>query len=222
MQRRVTADAVLPEQEVGRERHGGPQCCQYPDRVEAEPVPDLGDERQAAQRTSDAEPHPLEPLLAVDEAREGRDQDRRGELEQERDADRETVDRDEVEVLDERDPGDSEGSDHHPLTPGPGQMQPVPAQENHADQRDRGSRTSDGGERHRVDSRGQEYAGGAGVEDEQSGGERDEQIAAPGVTGGCHPPRLATSEGRTTSLDRPPAQRRRCGRGGPVRLRCTA
>ena len=56
-------------------------------------------------------------VLLVDEAREERDEERRGELDEQRDADRQVLDRDEVEPLDERDPDEPERDEEEQLAP---------------------------------------------------------------------------------------------------------
>ena len=69
--------------------------------------------RQSATETQ----MPPADVLLVDETGEERDEERRGELDEQRHADREVVDRDEVEPLHERDPDDSEGDEEQELPP---------------------------------------------------------------------------------------------------------
>ena len=51
----------------------------------------------------------------VDEPREERDEERRGELDQQRNSHREVLDRHEVEPLDERDPDEAERDEEREL-----------------------------------------------------------------------------------------------------------
>ena len=76
--------------------------------VERDPAPDLDDEREAGERKGEGEPDPSAHVLAIDEPRPERDEERREVLEEERDPDRQPVDRDEVEPLHEREPADAE------------------------------------------------------------------------------------------------------------------
>src|SRR5919205_2846689 len=109
-------DGVLGDQDV----EGIGQCRREAGRdaaaVEREPAPHLDDEREPGQRECERNPDPPSHVLAVHEARPERDEERREVLEEERDPDREAMDRYEVEPLDEREPEDAEEDERRQLT----------------------------------------------------------------------------------------------------------
>ena len=85
--------------------------------VESVPPPtEVDDHREADERQRERDPDPAAHGLVEDVARPERDE--RGEvLDQQRDPDREPVDREEVEPLHEREPADPEHGEERQLAP---------------------------------------------------------------------------------------------------------
>src|SRR5436309_3262747 len=77
---------------------------EHDDAVERRALPDLGDEGESAQRQRQRRPDTAADRLVRREPRTQRHEDRSGELEEQRDADLEMLDGDEVEQLDEPEP----------------------------------------------------------------------------------------------------------------------
>jgi hypothetical protein len=78
-------------------------------------VPDADDQHEAHQREPERGPDPTAHVLAVDEARPQRDEQRREVLDQQCDADREPVDREEIEPLHEREACEAEDEEERQL-----------------------------------------------------------------------------------------------------------
>ncbi len=72
------------------------------------PLPELDHEREPGERQRERHPDPRADVLAAERARPDRDEQRAEVLDQERDADLEPVNREEVEELHERDAEDAE------------------------------------------------------------------------------------------------------------------
>ena len=106
---------ALGHEEVGGERQRAAERRGDADRAEGDPGPQLDDEREPGQAHGDRDPDPPADVLLVDEPREERDEERRGELDEERDADGQVLDRDEVEPLHERDPDEPERDEKEEL-----------------------------------------------------------------------------------------------------------
>ena len=113
--RRVTSRSAI--RMYARVRHAGAEGSGDPDAVERESLPDLDDQREPgegeAERQPDASPH----ALVQDVPRPERDEQRREVLDQQRDAHRQPVDREEIEPLHERDAGDAEDGEEQELSP---------------------------------------------------------------------------------------------------------
>ena len=76
--------------------------------VERDAVPEVDDEREPDEREPERDPEPAAHVLLQHEEGEERDEQRAEVLDQQRDADVEPVDREEVEELHERDAEDAE------------------------------------------------------------------------------------------------------------------
>ena len=98
---------MLAGEEVRRERAGGDDPRDDADRVEPDVLPHLVDEAEPDERERERGPDAPADRLVPDEARPERDEHRRRELEEQADADRQSLDRDEVEPLDEREADDA-------------------------------------------------------------------------------------------------------------------
>ena len=109
---------MLAGEVVRGERAGCEKARRDSDRVEPDVLPDLRDERQPGEGERkggpDTPPHGLVPY----EPRPQRDEHRGGELEQEADPDREPLDRDEVEPLDEGEADDAVDDEQGDLVAG--------------------------------------------------------------------------------------------------------
>ena len=108
---------ALGHEEVGGERERPAERRGDADRAEGDARPQLDDEREPGEAQRDRDPDPPPDVLLVDEPGEERDEERRGELDEERDADGEVLDRDEVEPLHERDADEAEGDEEEELPP---------------------------------------------------------------------------------------------------------
>ena len=97
---------MLAREVVGRERACGNETRGNAEAVEASVLPDLGDEDDASHGERQCRPDTPSHGLVPDEHGPERDEHRRRELEQQADPDRETLDRDEVQPLDEREADD--------------------------------------------------------------------------------------------------------------------
>ncbi len=102
---------TLRHQEVGGESQRAAERRGDADRAERDPRPELDDEREPLQTHRDRYPDAPADVLLVDEPREQRDEEWRRELDEKRDADREVVDRHEVEPLHECDADEAEGDE---------------------------------------------------------------------------------------------------------------
>ncbi len=99
---------VLGEQEVHGEDHGRDQREGDAEAVERDAAPELHHQRQAGEREREREPDAAAHVLVPERPRPDRDEKRAEVLDQERDADLQPVDGEEVEELDERDADDAE------------------------------------------------------------------------------------------------------------------
>ena len=98
---------VLPREVVRRERARGQEARDDADGVEPDVLPHLAHEHEPGKRQRERGPDPAAHGLVPDEPRPQRDEHGGGELEQEPDPDRQPLDRDEVEPLDEREADDA-------------------------------------------------------------------------------------------------------------------
>ena len=108
-------DRVLGEQDVervGRGRQGGKED---PRGRDGAAPPDVDDQREPDEGERQREPDPATDRLLEDVARPEGDEERREILDEERDPDREPVDREEVEPLHEREPADPEEGEERQL-----------------------------------------------------------------------------------------------------------
>src|SRR5207344_2291721 len=108
---------VLRHEQVGRQRQRAAQRGRDADGAERDAGPELDHEREASQTQRHGDPDAAPNVLLVDEASEERDEERRGELDQQRDADRQVLDRNEVEPLHERDADQAERDEEKQLAP---------------------------------------------------------------------------------------------------------
>ena len=97
LHREVRRQVVHDEREhrADRERHA--------QRVERQALPDLRDDREAEQRRDERDPHDRLRRVVPGDPEPDRDHERRRELDQQRDPDRQPLDRGEVQELRERD-----------------------------------------------------------------------------------------------------------------------
>jgi len=108
---------ALGHEQVRGERERAAERCRDADRAERDSLPELDDEREPRDAQGDGHPDPAPDVLLVDEAREERDEERGGELDEQRDADGELLDGDEVQPLDEGDADEPEGDEEEELAP---------------------------------------------------------------------------------------------------------
>ena len=118
-ERVAAAGRVLADEEVGRERAGGEQSGGDADVSSARP-PTPPRRARARRGERECRPYAAADVLVPHHARPERDENGRGELEQEADPDRQALDRDEVEPRDEGeadDPVEDEQPDLVPADP---------------------------------------------------------------------------------------------------------
>ena len=108
---------VLGEEDVEGKGDRRPERGDHAERVEAESVPQVDDERQSAEGEDERGPDAPPDGLLRHESSPERDQDRREVLDEQRDSDLKPVDREEVEPLDEREPEDAERDEEEELAP---------------------------------------------------------------------------------------------------------
>jgi hypothetical protein len=99
---------VLREQQVRGEDDGRDQCEHDADPVERDAFPELDHQCEAGKRERQRSPDPPAYPLVAERRRVDRDEERPEVLDQQRDPDLESVDREEVEELHERDAADAE------------------------------------------------------------------------------------------------------------------
>ena len=115
--------------------------------------------------------------LVVDEPREERDEERRGELDQQRNSHWKVLDRHEVEPLDERDPDEAERDQEEKLAPPDAQPRGRDREEKDEEQ-DRGRRVADLRELERGEPRAEDDLRDAPVDCEERRRRRDHHVAA--------------------------------------------
>ena len=169
---------ALGHQEVRGERQRAAERGRDADRAEGDARPQLDDEREPGEAQRDRDPDPPSDVLLVDEPREERDEQRRGELDEERDADREVLDRDEVEPLHERDADEAERDEEEELAA----ADPQPRRRDHEQEReeeDRGARVADLRELERREPRAEDDLRHAPVDGEERRRGGDHDVAEP-------------------------------------------
>ena len=169
---------ALRHEQVGRQRQRAAERRRDADGAERDAGPELNDEREARQAQRDGDPDASPNVLSVDEAREERDEERRGELDEQRDADREVLDRHEVEPLHERDADEAERDEEEQLAPADPQTRRRHDEEKRQEQ-DRRARVPDLCQLERREAGTKDDLRHAAVDCEERRGGRDHDVAAP-------------------------------------------
>ena len=119
-----------------------PKAAVTPTVLKATPVHSSTTSARPVRHMATDDPDAPPDVLLVDEPREERDEERRGELDEERDADGQVLDRDEVEPLHERDADETERDEEDELA----SSDPQPRRRDHeeeGEEEDRGARVAD-------------------------------------------------------------------------------
>ncbi len=169
---------ALSHEEVGSERQRATERRSDTDRAEGDSRPQLHDEREPGQAHRDRDPDPPPDVLLVDEAREERDEERRGELDEERDAHRQVLDGDEVEPLDERDPDEPESDEEEELAATDAQSRGSD-DEQEREEENRRAGVADLRELERREARAEHDLRDAPVDREERRGRRDHDVPEP-------------------------------------------
>ena len=169
---------ALGHEEVGRQSECADERGGHADRAEGDPRPELDDEREAGEAHRDRHPDAPPDVLVVDEPREERDEERRRELDEQRDAHRQVLDRDEVEPLDERDPDEAERDEERELAAAHAQPRRRD-REQEGEEQDRRARVADLRELERREPRAEDDLRDASVDREQRRRRRDHHVAEP-------------------------------------------
>ena len=169
---------ALGHEEVRRERQRATECRGDADRAESDSGPQLDDEREAGQAHGDGDPDPPADVLLVDEPREERDEERCRELDEERDAHGQVLDRDEVEPLHERDPDEPEGDEKEELATTDAQSRRSD-DEQEREEENRSARVADLRELEGREARAEDDLGDAPVDREERRRRRDHDVAEP-------------------------------------------
>src|SRR5439155_6685247 len=115
---RITpAYRALGKEQVAGERHRRAEGEEHPEPVEGHAAPQVDDEGQPAERQRERDPQPAADVLLEHEVGEERDQQWAEVLDQQRYADLQAMDGEEVEELHERDAEDAERGDEGELAP---------------------------------------------------------------------------------------------------------
>ena len=155
-----------------------PNAAVTPTVLNATPGPQLDDEREPRETHGDRDPDAPPYVLLVDEPREERDEERRGELDEERDSDGEVLDRHEVQPLHERDADESEGDEEDELAA----TDPKPRgrdDEQEREEQDRRTRVADLRELERREAGAEDDLRHAPVDREERCRRRDHRVAEP-------------------------------------------
>ena len=169
---------ALCHEEIRREGQRAAERRGDADRAERDAGPELHDEREPRQAHRDGDPDAPPNVLLVDEAREERDEERRGELDEQRDADREVLDGDEVEPLHERDADEAECDEEEQLAPPDPQTRRRHSEEEREEQ-DRRARVPDLRQLERREAGTENDFRNAAVDCEERRGGRDHDVAEP-------------------------------------------
>ncbi len=172
---------VLPREVVGGERAGREQPCHDADGVQAEVPPHLRHSHQADEREGQRRPHPPAHRLVPHEPGPERHEHGGRELEQEADADRQPLDRDEVEPLHEREPDDAVEDQQRQLVTGDPEA-PRGGDRQHRGEPEERARGAELGQPHARDAAlGEDHLGHRPVHREQGGGGGDHRVPEPRV-----------------------------------------
>ena len=168
----------LRHEQVGRERERSGERGRDADRAERDARPDLDHEPETGDAERHGHPDPSANLLLVDEAREERDEERGGELDEQRDAHREVLDRDEIEPLHERDADEPERDEEEELAPTHAQPRGRD-HEQEGEEEERGARVADLRQLERREPGAEHDLRHAPVDGEERRGDRDHRVAEP-------------------------------------------
>ena len=155
-----------------------PNAAVMPTVLNVHARPQLDDEREPGEAERDGDPDPPPDVLLVDEPREERDEERGRELDEERDPDRQVLDRDEVEPLHERDADQAEGDEEEELPPADPKA-PGRDDEEEREKEDGRARVADLRELERREAGAEDDLRDAAVDREERRRGRDHRVAEP-------------------------------------------